>query len=123
MEKKQHSLRVWKVNPASLVLSLPSLLLLVLGVALPLSPTWRLLLLPPLSSEGKRIIGFFCIFICFLYLRFFFVFVFRGASWFSGFGRKNNAGTKLFCISGHVNNPCTVEGINLFLISLFSKQN
>lgn len=33
----------------------------------------------------------------------------RGASWFSGFGRKNNAGTKLFCISGHVNNPCTVE--------------
>lgn len=33
----------------------------------------------------------------------------RGASWFAGFGRKNNAGTKLFCISGHVNNPCTVE--------------
>lgn len=33
----------------------------------------------------------------------------RGASWFSSFGRKNNAGTKLFCISGHVNNPCTVE--------------
>lgn len=33
----------------------------------------------------------------------------RGASWFSGFGRPNNAGTKLFCISGHVNNPCTVE--------------
>lgn len=33
----------------------------------------------------------------------------RGASWFSGFGRKNNAGTKLFCISGHVNNPTTVE--------------
>ena len=26
-----------------------------------------------------------------------------------GFGRKNNSGTKLFCISGHVNNPCTVE--------------
>ena len=25
------------------------------------------------------------------------------------FGRKNNAGTKLFCISGHVNNPCNVE--------------
>jgi NADH dehydrogenase (ubiquinone) flavoprotein 1 len=33
----------------------------------------------------------------------------RGADWFAGFGRKNNAGTKLFCISGHVNNPCTVE--------------
>lgn len=33
----------------------------------------------------------------------------RGASWFSGFGRPNNAGTKLFCISGHVNNPITVE--------------
>lgn len=33
----------------------------------------------------------------------------RGASWFSGFGRKNNHGTKLFCISGHVNHPCTVE--------------
>jgi hypothetical protein len=29
--------------------------------------------------------------------------------WFSSFGRKNNAGTKLFCISGHVNRPCTVE--------------
>eukprot|EP00026_Physarum_polycephalum_P007235 Phypoly_transcript_07293.p1 GENE.Phypoly_transcript_07293~~Phypoly_transcript_07293.p1 ORF type:complete len:516 (-),score=73.91 Phypoly_transcript_07293:110-1612(-) len=33
----------------------------------------------------------------------------RGADWFAGFGRKNNSGTKLFCISGHVNNPCTVE--------------
>lgn len=33
----------------------------------------------------------------------------RGAGWFSGLGRKNNAGTKLFCISGHVNNPITVE--------------
>ena len=33
----------------------------------------------------------------------------RGASWFAGFGRKNNHGTKLFCISGHVNNPTTVE--------------
>lgn len=33
----------------------------------------------------------------------------RGAAWFQGFGRKNNAGTKLFCISGHVNNPITVE--------------
>lgn len=33
----------------------------------------------------------------------------RGADWFSSFGRKNNSGTKLFCISGHVNNPITVE--------------
>ena len=33
----------------------------------------------------------------------------RGANWFNGFGRDKNAGTKLFCISGHVNNPVTVE--------------
>jgi len=33
----------------------------------------------------------------------------RGGSWFASFGRKNNSGTKLYCISGHVNNPCTVE--------------
>ena len=33
----------------------------------------------------------------------------RGASWFSSLGRPNNAGTKLFCISGHVNAPCNVE--------------
>lgn len=33
----------------------------------------------------------------------------RGAAWFSSFGAKNNAGTKLFCISGHVNHPCNVE--------------
>ncbi|MEY3658764.1 MAG: hypothetical protein RL425_1525, partial [Pseudomonadota bacterium] len=33
----------------------------------------------------------------------------RGADWFKGFGRENNAGTKLFQISGHVNTPCTVE--------------
>lgn len=33
----------------------------------------------------------------------------RGGDWFSSFGRKNNSGTKLFCISGHVNNPITVE--------------
>merc|ERR1711920_880036 len=33
----------------------------------------------------------------------------RGASWFASFGRKNNAGTKLFAISGAVNNPCVVE--------------
>ena len=33
----------------------------------------------------------------------------RGASWFSALGRPKNAGTKLFCISGHVNRPCNVE--------------
>ena len=33
----------------------------------------------------------------------------RGASWFAGFGRKNNTGTKVYCISGHVNQPCVVE--------------
>jgi NADH-quinone oxidoreductase subunit F len=33
----------------------------------------------------------------------------RGAAWFSSFGAKNNAGTKIFCISGHVNRPCNVE--------------
>ena len=33
----------------------------------------------------------------------------RGASWFAGFGRPNNTGTKLFGISGHVVNPCVVE--------------
>jgi len=33
----------------------------------------------------------------------------RGAGWFAGLGKPNNTGTKLFNISGHVNNPCTVE--------------
>jgi NADH-quinone oxidoreductase subunit F len=33
----------------------------------------------------------------------------RGAGWFAGLGRERNTGTKLFCISGHVNQPCTVE--------------
>jgi NADH-quinone oxidoreductase subunit F len=33
----------------------------------------------------------------------------RGASWFSSFGRPKNSGTKIFCIQGHVNNPCNVE--------------
>lgn len=33
----------------------------------------------------------------------------RGAQWFASFGREKNLGTKLYCISGHVNNPCTVE--------------
>src|ERR1700726_77161 len=33
----------------------------------------------------------------------------RGAAWFAGIGRPNNSGTKLFCISGHVERPCNVE--------------
>ena len=33
----------------------------------------------------------------------------RGGSWFASFGRERNTGTKVFCISGHVNNPCNVE--------------
>ncbi|MGI1661173.1 NADH-quinone oxidoreductase subunit NuoF [Palleronia sp. KMU-117] len=33
----------------------------------------------------------------------------RGGAWFASFGRPNNAGTKLFAISGHVNAPCVVE--------------
>lgn len=41
----------------------------------------------------------------------------RGGEWFAGFGKdEKNTGTKLFCISGHVNEPCVVEeemGISL----------
>ncbi len=33
----------------------------------------------------------------------------RGAAWWSALGRPKNTGTKLFCISGHVNKPCNVE--------------
>ena len=33
----------------------------------------------------------------------------RGADWFTSFGRENNHGTKVFCISGHVEQPCNVE--------------
>ena len=33
----------------------------------------------------------------------------RGPEWFSGLGKDGNTGTKLFCISGHVNRPCNVE--------------
>jgi NADH-quinone oxidoreductase subunit F len=33
----------------------------------------------------------------------------RGADWFARFGRPNNTGTKLMCISGHVERPCNVE--------------
>ena len=31
----------------------------------------------------------------------------RGGAWFTGLVKYT--GTKLFCISGHVNNPCNVE--------------
>ena len=33
----------------------------------------------------------------------------RGSSWFSGLGRPRNTGTKIFSISGHVEQPCNVE--------------
>ncbi len=33
----------------------------------------------------------------------------RGPEWFSKLGRKNNTGSKIFCISGQVNKPCNVE--------------
>ena len=33
----------------------------------------------------------------------------RGSAWFSSLGKPNNTGTKIFCISGHVNKPCNVE--------------
>lgn len=34
----------------------------------------------------------------------------RGGDWFASFGKDDkNTGTKLFCISGHVNSPCVVE--------------
>ena len=33
----------------------------------------------------------------------------RGAAWFTALGRPKNTGTKVFCISGHVNKPCNVE--------------
>ena len=48
----------------------------------------------------------------------------RGADWFSNLGKNNNTGTKIFCISGHVNNPCNIEeelGIPLkFLIQKYA---
>lgn len=51
----------------------------------------------------------------------------RGASWFAGFGRPNNRGTKLFGISGHVNNPIVVEeemsiSMRVSLYSSFEKR-
>ncbi|WP_333023891.1 NADH-quinone oxidoreductase subunit NuoF [Wolbachia endosymbiont of Pentidionis agamae] len=33
----------------------------------------------------------------------------RGGEWFSSLGKPNNTGTKIFSISGHINNPCNVE--------------
>jgi NADH-quinone oxidoreductase subunit F len=33
----------------------------------------------------------------------------RGGSWFAGIGRPKNEGTKVYCISGHVEQPCNVE--------------
>lgn len=33
----------------------------------------------------------------------------RGTSWWTGLGPENNRGTKIFSISGNVNNPCNVE--------------
>src|SRR5690606_2598391 len=33
----------------------------------------------------------------------------RGVDWWTALGRPKNTGTKLFCISGHVNDPCNVE--------------
>ena len=33
----------------------------------------------------------------------------KGSSWFSGIGKQNNTGSKIFCISGHINKPCNVE--------------
>ncbi|WP_108459279.1 NADH-quinone oxidoreductase subunit NuoF [Devosia naphthalenivorans] len=33
----------------------------------------------------------------------------RSGAWFASIGRANNTGTKLMCVSGHVNNPATFE--------------
>ncbi|ABD46515.1 NADH-quinone oxidoreductase subunit NuoF [Neorickettsia sennetsu] len=48
----------------------------------------------------------------------------RGSDWFANLGVKNSCGTKIFCISGHVNKPCNVEealGIPLkFLIEEYA---
>lgn len=35
----------------------------------------------------------------------------RGAEWFAKLGPEKSCGTKVFCISGHVNKPCNVEEI------------
>lgn len=33
----------------------------------------------------------------------------RGSEWFASMGRPRNSGTKIFAVSGNVNNPCVVE--------------
>ena len=33
----------------------------------------------------------------------------RGADWFKSIGKTKNTGTKIYCISGHVNTPCNIE--------------
>jgi len=33
----------------------------------------------------------------------------KGSTWFSSLGKPNNTGSKIFCISGHVNKPCNIE--------------
>jgi NADH-quinone oxidoreductase subunit F len=33
----------------------------------------------------------------------------RGGAWFAAIGREKNTGNKIYCISGHVNQPCNVE--------------
>ncbi len=46
----------------------------------------------------------------------------RGPEWFAGFGRPNNTGTKIFAISGHVNQPCVVEeAMSIPLMELLDK--
>ena len=35
----------------------------------------------------------------------------RGSGWFAGLGTPTSTGTKVFCISGHVENPCNVEEV------------
>jgi NADH-quinone oxidoreductase subunit F len=35
----------------------------------------------------------------------------RGGAWFASIGRPKNEGTKVYCISGHVNAPCNVEEV------------
>ena len=45
-----------------------------------------------------------------------------GVAWFAGFGHEQNQGTKLFCVSGHVNNPCVVEAeMSILLRELVEK--
>ena len=48
----------------------------------------------------------------------------KSGKWFASLGRPKNTGTKIFCISGNVNNPCKVEeemGVPLkFLIEKYA---